>query len=593
MSSGSPRQGSGQIAEESSALNTTNQHNNASNQGMLSKSDSQKALAELRSDPTVSTNTQTSEPISAPPLKPENSNGDIGRKLDPQSNLTTPDKPAKKRSLLTVPSRSSSKTKRDQSSTSTTLAGANAPEDAQNTERGSIRRGIIGRRREGSRTSSRHSRAAQKEVKQGQTIDTTSTAPAGNPKPEKKGSKGLLAFLNCCGGPDGSESVDAPTKKDIALPSTPKKEKAEGAGTNTAASPGQESPEKVRHGEHSEDTRNEEKQPSKSAADTGPATETEHANQSSAIPVPPNLTTEKQSQQLPPLPSASPNGSEKSPSSRDRTEHDPTGPERESAEKDTSTPFRAKGDGDDVEMPDAPATDVTRETELSSVPSQPDASMPKTNLPPPPPPASKESTAASQVAPNLPATSQENQQWLLPPVRAPLKGRKCLILDLDETLVHSSFKILNQADFTIPVEIEGQYHNVYVIKRPGVDQFMKRVGELYEIVVFTASVSKYGDPLLDQLDIHHVVHHRLFRESCYNHQGNYVKDLSQVGRDLRETIIIDNSPTSYIFHPQHAVPISSWFSDAHDNELLDLIPVLEDLAGSQVRDVSLVLDVAL
>ena len=138
---------------------------------------------------------------------------------------------------------------------------------------------------------------------------------------------------------------------------------------------------------------------------------------------------------------------------------------------------------------------------------------------------------------------------------------------------------------------------------------MKRVGELYEVVVFTASVSKvsdsndvwsiitndakYGDPLLDQLDIHHVVHHRLFRESCYNHQGNYVKDLSQVGRDLRETIIIDNSPTSYIFHPQHAVPISSWFSDAHDNELLDLIPVLEDLAGSQVRDVSLVLDVAL
>ena len=50
--------------------------------------------------------------------------------------------------------------------------------------------------------------------------------------------------------------------------------------------------------------------------------------------------------------------------------------------------------------------------------------------------------------------------------------------------------MLHQADLTIPVEIEGQYHNVYVIKRPGVDQFMKRVGELYEVVVFTASVSK-------------------------------------------------------------------------------------------------------
>ncbi|KAF8539398.1 HAD-like domain-containing protein [Trichophaea hybrida] len=197
------------------------------------------------------------------------------------------------------------------------------------------------------------------------------------------------------------------------------------------------------------------------------------------------------------------------------------------------------------------------------------------------------------------AAGKDRQQWLLPPLRPEFEGKKCLVLDLDETLVHSSFKLLHQADFTIPVEIEGTYHNVYVIKRPGVDQFMKRVGELYEVVVFTASVSKYGDPLLDQLDIHHVVHHRLFRESCFNHQGNYVKacsiscDLSQLGRDLKDTIIIDNSPTSYIFHPQHAVPISSWFSDAHDNELLDLIPVLEDLSVQDVQDVSLVLDVSL
>ncbi|KAK5137876.1 hypothetical protein LTR08_006645 [Meristemomyces frigidus] len=226
-------------------------------------------------------------------------------------------------------------------------------------------------------------------------------------------------------------------------------------------------------------------------------------------------------------------------------------------------------------------------------------------LPPPPPlpnttphaqqqdlQAGSDSTVASQQAP-ITSGRDETQKWLLPQMRPEHRGRKCLVLDLDETLVHSSFKILHQADFTIPVEIEGQYHNVYVIKRPGVDAFMKRVGELYEVVVFTASVSKYGDPLLDQLDIHHVVHHRLFRESCYNHQGNYVKDLSMVGRDLRETIIIDNSPTSYIFHPQHAVPISSWFSDAHDNELTDLLPVLEDLAGDKVQDVSLVLDVAL
>ncbi|GMM29660.1 putative phosphatase [Martiniozyma asiatica (nom. inval.)] len=181
--------------------------------------------------------------------------------------------------------------------------------------------------------------------------------------------------------------------------------------------------------------------------------------------------------------------------------------------------------------------------------------------------------------------------WLLDPLPKSLTGRKCLVLDLDETLVHSSFKYVRHCDFVIPVDIEGQIHNVYVIKRPGVDEFLKRCGELFEVVIFTASVSRYGDPLLDILDKHKSIHQRLFRESCYNYNGNYIKNLSQMGRPLEDSIIIDNSPASYIFHPDHAVPVSSWFSDSHDCELSDLLPFLEDLASPNVDDVRLVLDV--
>ncbi|KAL7281766.1 hypothetical protein ACG7TL_005086 [Trametes sanguinea] len=177
---------------------------------------------------------------------------------------------------------------------------------------------------------------------------------------------------------------------------------------------------------------------------------------------------------------------------------------------------------------------------------------------------------------------------LLPPVSPKHAGRKCLVLDLDETLVHSSFKAISQADYVVPVEIEYHWHNVYVIKRPGVDNFLKKMGEIYEVVVFTASLSKYADPVLDKLDVHRVVAHRLFRESCYNHRGNYVKDLSQLGRPIADTIIIDNSPASYIFHPNNAVPVSSWFNDPHDTELTDLCPFLADLG--QVDDVRGVLD---
>jgi RNA polymerase II subunit A small phosphatase-like protein len=49
---------------------------------------------------------------------------------------------------------------------------------------------------------------------------------------------------------------------------------------------------------------------------------------------------------------------------------------------------------------------------------------------------------------------------------------------------------IQQADYVVPVEIEYNWHNVYVIKRPGVDSFLKKMGEIYEVVVFTASLSK-------------------------------------------------------------------------------------------------------
>jgi len=180
---------------------------------------------------------------------------------------------------------------------------------------------------------------------------------------------------------------------------------------------------------------------------------------------------------------------------------------------------------------------------------------------------------------------------LLPPIASHHIGRKCLVLDLDETLVHSSFKSIQQADYIVPVEIDHHWHNFYVLKRPGVDDFLREMGLIYEVVVFTASLSVYADPVLDKLDVHRAVSHRLFRESCYNHKGNYVKDLSQLGRPMADTIILDNSPASYIFHPNNAVPVSSWFNDPHDTELTDMCPFLADLQTTD--DVRGVLDAGL
>lgn len=172
---------------------------------------------------------------------------------------------------------------------------------------------------------------------------------------------------------------------------------------------------------------------------------------------------------------------------------------------------------------------------------------------------------------------------LLPQMKSKDSGKICVVIDLDETLVHSSFKPLNNADFIIPVEIDGTVHQVYVLKRPHVDEFLQRMGELFECVLFTASLSKYADPVSDLLDKWGAFRSRLFRESCVFHRGNYVKDLSRLGRDLHKVIIIDNSPASYAFHPDNAVPVASWFDDMCDTELLDLLPFFERL--SRVDDV--------
>ncbi|KAI7828333.1 HAD-like domain-containing protein, partial [Kickxella alabastrina] len=178
-------------------------------------------------------------------------------------------------------------------------------------------------------------------------------------------------------------------------------------------------------------------------------------------------------------------------------------------------------------------------------------------------------------------------QHLLPPLAFELSGRKCLVLDLDETLVHSSFREVEHPDFIVPVVLDGQEHSVYVVKRPGVDEFMRVMGQYYEIVVFTASLSMYADPVLDLLDKYSVVHHRLFRESCNLFNGNYVKDLSRLGRNIADSIIIDNSPASYAFHNNNAIGISTWLNDPMDTELRDLIPFLIDL--TEVDDVAAVL----
>jgi len=154
---------------------------------------------------------------------------------------------------------------------------------------------------------------------------------------------------------------------------------------------------------------------------------------------------------------------------------------------------------------------------------------------------------------------------LLPPLSQNDQHRKTLVLDLDGTLINRAQK--EDGPGTTPS------------CRPHLQKFLRRASRMFEIVVFTASQREYADKMLDSIDPNgQYIKYRLYRDSCVFWEGNYLKDLTMLGRDLARTAIIDNSPQAFGFQVDNGVPIASWYGDKEDGELLKLIPFLKDVA---------------
>jgi RNA polymerase II subunit A small phosphatase-like protein len=163
------------------------------------------------------------------------------------------------------------------------------------------------------------------------------------------------------------------------------------------------------------------------------------------------------------------------------------------------------------------------------------------------------------------------------------------VLDLDETLVHASFQPVDNFDYTFPICIKGKEYQMYVRKRPYMEELLNAVAKKFEVVVFTASMTEYASEVLDRIDpTGTLIHHRLYRQHCTNTNGLFVKDLSLLGRPLERVVIVDNSPTAFLWHPRNAIQCTSWFDDNSDSELNDLISLMDELACA--TDVVPVLD---
>ncbi|CAI0475672.1 unnamed protein product [Linum tenue] len=172
----------------------------------------------------------------------------------------------------------------------------------------------------------------------------------------------------------------------------------------------------------------------------------------------------------------------------------------------------------------------------------------------------------------------------LPPSISPSKPT--VFLDLDETLVHS---VANDPpanfDFIVRPRIGGTCVTFYVLKRPGLDEFLEALAKKFELVVFTAGLEEYASMVLDNVDRKKLISHRLYRDSCNQVNGMYVKDLSRTGRDLTNAVIVDDNPNAYLLQPENAIPVRPFVDDLWDAELAKLGKFFDGCDGfGDIRD---------
>ncbi|CAO3565512.1 unnamed protein product [Mortierella alpina] len=165
--------------------------------------------------------------------------------------------------------------------------------------------------------------------------------------------------------------------------------------------------------------------------------------------------------------------------------------------------------------------------------------------------------------------------------------KKTLVLDLDETLIHSTSRGSRSQGYMVEVLVDRHACLYYVYKRPHVDYFLKKVSEWYKLVIFTASMAEYADPVIDWLDQSRTLFdRRYFRQACFFQNGSYLKDLTVIDPDLSSVCLLDNSPLSYSLNKENGIPIDSWIDNPNDEALLDLLPFLDALRFTEdVRSV--------
>ena len=163
--------------------------------------------------------------------------------------------------------------------------------------------------------------------------------------------------------------------------------------------------------------------------------------------------------------------------------------------------------------------------------------------------------------------SSPSNQFFLPPIK---KGYKyTLVLDLDETLIYcrnesNQINIENKKNIYI---VNGNFNNSLVntktvIMRPGLLEFLQNMKKIFELVLFSFGTCDYVNKIVNIIEKNEkYFEYILYRQHATFNDNIYIKNLSLLGRDLRNIIIVDDKPQVFKLHQNNGICIKPFFGD--------------------------------
>ena len=164
------------------------------------------------------------------------------------------------------------------------------------------------------------------------------------------------------------------------------------------------------------------------------------------------------------------------------------------------------------------------------------------------------------------------------------KNKKLLLLDLDETLIHSEYKFgyfnktlnsekmkenCNHKEIKFK-EGEMEFQMIIFI-RPFLNDFLENMNSYFDLGIFTAALKNYAEAALKIIDpSEKFFKFKFFRDSCINIDDKiYIKDLSIIDNyDLKNIILVDNSLYSFLNNLNNGVLVNSFYYDESDKQLI-------------------------